>query len=285
MARSAPRGEGPAPRSRRFIGPHARRVGSRAKALENKLARVLGDMVQDEITDTLRRMKKRRPVQKAKRKRLTPRERQILVLLNRYGLRQAQEGGATIAGGKFIITPTFEAEFLERNRILVQELSANVRDAFREGMQRAMSEWSLETPPPSVGEIARRLRIGQITTPATRSKTDRGFLRPLSNATTIHGLASRARTIARTEIGRARNAGRVQGMKDAGIEYYEWSSASDIHSREGHALMNGQVRAIGKPFKNPVTGALLDSPGDPDAPASETINCRCTLVPALKPRR
>ena len=277
MPSPAPRGEA-APRSRRFRGRHARQVESRAKVLEGKLARILAEQARELLDEAIRGLGKRATI----RKRLSPRERRTLTLLTHYGLMQVRDGGSTIDGGKFILTPQFEARFLAQNKIRVQELSANIREAFRAGMERAMTEWSTEDPPPPLKEIARRLRVGQAVAPDKWSERDEGFLKPLSRATSIHGLASRARTIARTEIGRARNAGRVEGMRLAGFTHHKWSSYSDNHSRRGHSMMNGQVRPIGEPFDNPETGEELMFPGDPGAKASETINCRCTVVPTIK---
>ena len=296
MPRAAQRSEA-APRSRRFRGRHARQVESRAKVLEEKLARLLAEQARELLDEAIRGLSKRNPtrVQKA----LSARERKILTLLTHYGLMQVRDGGDSIGApegrprrrfpgsrggrtGRFTLTPRFEARFLAQNKILVQELTANIREAFRAGMQRAMADWSTEDPPPPLKEIARRLRVGQVVAPDKWSDRDQGFLKPLSTSTSIHGLASRARTIARTEIGRARNAGRVEGMRLAGFTHHKWSSYSDDHSRKGHSKMNGQVRRIGEPFDNPETGHEIKFPGDPEAPASETINCRCTVVPTIK---
>jgi len=276
MPRAAPRSEA-APRARRFRGRHGREVESRAKALERKIAQILERQVKDLVAEAVRGLNKRSPVHKA----LSKTDRQLLTLLTHYGLMQVRDGGESLGQGKFVMSPKFERTFLAQNKILVQELGANVREAFREGVQRAFVEWRSEDPPPGVREIARRLRIGQLTTPDDWGADDARFLKPLSTSTSIHGLASRARTIARTEIGRARNAGKVEGMKLAGFTHHKWSSYSDIHSRKGHAKMNGQVRPIGEPFDNPDTGAEIKYPGDPSANPSETINCRCTVVPTI----
>ena len=276
MARSAEK-RGASPRTRRFRGRHGRQVESRAKALEDKLKRILADQVEDLVDEAVRGLGKRTLV----KKRLSKTEQRMLTLLTHYGLMQIRDGGRGIAEGKFLITPQFERGFLAQNKILVQELSSNVRQAFRDGMQRAFVEWRSEDPKPGVREIARRLRMGQLTDSDKWSDNDKRFLKPLSTSTSIHGLASRARTIARTEIGRARNAGRVEGMRLAGFTHHKWSSYSDIHSRRGHAKMNGQIRLIGEPFDNPETGEELEFPGDPSAKPSETINCRCTVVPTI----
>ena len=145
-----------------------------------------------------------------------------------------------------------------------------------------MGSWLTEDPPPTANEIARRLKTQHFTHPSKWTKRDRGLLKPLSSSVTAFGLSQRARTIARTEVSRARNAGKVEGMKMAGFTHYKWVSYNDARSRKGHAAMNGQKRKIGKPFKNKETKIEILYPGDPAAPPSETINCRCTVVPVIK---
>lgn len=58
----------------------------------------------------------------------------------------------------------------------------------------------------------------------------------------------------------------------------EWDSAGDSRTRESHKEMDGQQRRVNEPFKAP-SGALMMYPGDTslNAPASETINCRCVV--------
>ena len=98
-------------------------------------------------------------------------------------------------------------------------------------------------------------------------------------------VAHRARTIARTEALRAVNAGHNEAYEqgiDSGVLSREktlrtWTPAKDDRVRDSHADMRGQQRKIGEPF---ITGAGVPimHPGDPEAPGSETIQCRCTLA-------
>lgn len=90
---------------------------------------------------------------------------------------------------------------------------------------------------------------------------------------------SRAATIARTETGSAFTAGRVEGMRQAGISKQEWLSARDSHVRDSHAPgtgVDGEVRAIDEAFSNGLRYPC-DSSGRPE----EVINCRCTVVPVV----
>lgn len=57
----------------------------------------------------------------------------------------------------------------------------------------------------------------------------------------------------------------------------DWVTASDERVRTSHSTMHGQQRKIGEPF---ISGAgnQLKYPGDLDAPASDTLGCRCIMV-------
>lgn len=55
-----------------------------------------------------------------------------------------------------------------------------------------------------------------------------------------------------------------------------WNSAMDGRVRDSHAALHGETVGLHEPFTAP-SGAQLMHPGDPNAPAEEIINCRCTL--------
>ncbi len=88
---------------------------------------------------------------------------------------------------------------------------------------------------------------------------------------------SRAQTIATTETHAAATFGSDAAVEATGLTVTRvWLAAEDDRTRPSHAAADGQRRAKDKPFR--VGGALLDRPGDPNAPASETIRCRCVLL-------
>jgi len=99
-------------------------------------------------------------------------------------------------------------------------------------------------------------------------------------------ISYRATVIARTEGLRAVHAGNEELMKQA-IERGDvdadqltrtWNHASHgKDSRPGHIAMAGKPQPFGEPFTNPITGATLMYPGDPDADPSETVQCRCAV--------
>lgn len=80
---------------------------------------------------------------------------------------------------------------------------------------------------------------------------------------------------ARTSLTAAENAGRAMGYKravDMGIQLkVQWIATKDSRTRDSHRKLDGEVVEVGERFSN---GLLY--PGDPDGPASEVWNCRCT---------
>lgn len=97
-------------------------------------------------------------------------------------------------------------------------------------------------------------------------------------------LRFRAENIARTEALRSVHEGAdemYRQLYDAGVLNPEevestWNVRLDGKQRESHATMSGQVRIGMEPFTSG-NGNSLRHPGDPDAPASETIRCRCAV--------
>lgn len=103
-------------------------------------------------------------------------------------------------------------------------------------------------------------------------------------------LKYRSEVIGRTEALRAVNQGTeesVQQAIDEGIVNPDgtdrtWMTAGDTRVREpAHTSMHGQVRPVGEPFSSGL-GNMLRYPGDPEAPASETIQCRCVVTTRIQ---
>lgn len=53
----------------------------------------------------------------------------------------------------------------------------------------------------------------------------------------------------------------------------QWDATLDGNTRESHAMVDGELRELDKPFSN---GLMF--PGDPSGEAAEVINCRCALL-------
>jgi hypothetical protein len=97
-------------------------------------------------------------------------------------------------------------------------------------------------------------------------------------------LGYRAEVIARTETLRVVHEGNEEMYRQA-IEAgdlderelrRQWNTALDARVRDTHRSMHRQTRPFGEPF---VSGAgnRLRYPGDPSAPASDTVQCRCAV--------
>lgn len=91
----------------------------------------------------------------------------------------------------------------------------------------------------------------------------------------------RADVIAQTETGGAYSFARNEGMKETGVQMKEWLASPDGSVRETHAAASGQVVGVEEAFE--VGGFKLMFPGDSSlgAPADETVNCRCVVIPSF----
>ncbi|MCT4369108.1 hypothetical protein CLG85_001620 [Yangia mangrovi] len=57
-----------------------------------------------------------------------------------------------------------------------------------------------------------------------------------------------------------------------------WEATPGPRTRDSHRALGGAEVKWGQQFISPVTGAAMDWPHDEDAPAAETINCRCSCT-------
>lgn len=103
-------------------------------------------------------------------------------------------------------------------------------------------------------------------------------------AASIAGIAAMdqraAMKAARTAMTSAHSLGKLKGYEraaDMGIDVKkQWLAALDPRTRGSHRHLDGEVVKLDAEFSNG-----LKYPGDPDGPASEVYNCRCTLVPVI----
>lgn len=97
-------------------------------------------------------------------------------------------------------------------------------------------------------------------------------------------LRFRANTIAATEAVRIANESDDlffrQAVEDGDIQLdsvlRQWVTSQDDKVRTSHRSLNGQVRPLNEAFRSGA-GNQLRFPGDPRAPARDTINCRCFM--------
>ncbi|WP_371793833.1 phage minor head protein [Streptomyces albidoflavus] len=100
------------------------------------------------------------------------------------------------------------------------------------------------------------------------------------------GTARQERTAA-TEATRAWNtatleAGKALSGPDRPL-VKQWRTRGDRRVRKAHDDADGQLQLLGEPFR--VGGVDMAGPGDPTAPASLTVNCRCRLRVSRAPAR
>lgn len=97
-------------------------------------------------------------------------------------------------------------------------------------------------------------------------------------------LKLRGDMIARTETLMALNGSRdhawrqaiASGKVDAQFVTKTWRATFDRRTRDTHAILHGKTVGFGEAFVS-ISGARLMFPGDPASPASEHVNCRCTM--------
>lgn len=86
----------------------------------------------------------------------------------------------------------------------------------------------------------------------------------------------RARRIARTETIRASNFGQMVAANESGLSLWkQWVATLDDRVRPTHEVAHNQVVKMGKDFN--VGGYRAPYPAAPILPASEAVNCRCTV--------
>ncbi len=113
--------------------------------------------------------------------------------------------------------------------------------------------------------------------PLAKDKVD-GMVRAYRNA----ALKLRGDAIGRTEAMRSLHAAAEESYRQAADKGQvnladvtkRWHSAQDFRVRDTHRALNGESVGFHAAFVSP-SGASLRFPCDPDAPADETVNCRC----------
>lgn len=100
----------------------------------------------------------------------------------------------------------------------------------------------------------------------------------------------RSEVIGRTEAMRAVNQGNEEAYRQAIADGVikaeqlrrEWRTRLDGRERKTHEFLNGEVRGWGETWVT--ENGELRYPGDPEAPAKETIQCRCAILTRIRQR-
>lgn len=108
----------------------------------------------------------------------------------------------------------------------------------------------------------------------------------VANLRRANVIEARAKVIARTEINRAANVGHSVAAKSFPYEVSKkWSAAKDHRTRDSHVKVNGNQVDENDYFNVPIyKGKVQISteqmlyPGDANASAANTVNCRCRVT-------
>lgn len=153
----------------------------------------------------------------------------------------------------------------------LETAALNYEQALREGRIADAARYGL-----------RDRRLGHRLPPADEARIERMVQRYRERA-----LALRAQTIARTESIRAANAGNyllweqqvAEGRVQEGQVRRKWIYTADSKVRHAHRSlpsMNPQGVGMREPFRSELGPIMF--PGDPNASAANTVNCRCTVI-------
>lgn len=168
--------------------------------------------------------------------------------------RKSFNDGANTVSDTYSLNINFNllnAKYLDWVETNGAELVKGINETTKKGLQKTISQGIQDGD--SIPEI--RARVQSIFDTATKS---------------------RANTIARTETHGSVSNGTYQTYNSAGLEKKEWLATLDPRTRDSHLHLNRKVASMDEPFSN---GLMY--PGDSSGPASEVINCRCTLLPVI----
>lgn len=84
-----------------------------------------------------------------------------------------------------------------------------------------------------------------------------------------------ARTMVTSAENKARQDGFERAQADGIVIKREWIATMDGRVRHVHALLDGQLADVDKPFRSELGDIMY--PGDPSAHPANVYNCRCTL--------
>lgn len=212
----------------------------------------------------------------------------LIALLRRYGIRTAADA-ANGTAGEVIYKPNMVADAMAGKPVKIKwfweydqgviaradDVMRSTKTDVREYVRSLVTGAMNESPQPSVGEVARRIR-NTLYSGAPDKTSEQGRVFTFSS--------ERAAIIARTEIAQAHAAGQAEGYYATSDDNDELEWLAYAGGGRGHEKMSGERITIADSkssdssrwFHLP-SGNDLRYPCDVNAPIGDTINCRCDV--------
>ena len=152
--------------------------------------------------------------------------------------------------------------------------SATINDIIRNDVSKMLGRFALEITDTTKEKLLKTLNEGLESgeTLEDLSKRVKSVIKELKT--------TRSDMIARSEVNKLVNYGRLESYKQNGVTSKKWLSAGDNRTRDAHLEADGQTVPINAQFK--VGGELLDYPGDPSGSPENIIHCRCSVIPVFE---
>lgn len=181
----------------------------------------------------------------------------------------------------------------EEAQVMTEKLAPTMKRILESGILRGVDELGIDPfdipPDGNVMQFVQNklfadsLKVNEVTDAALRKTLMEGYdagettseIAARIRKVFSHADKARSLRIARTETTGFFNYGTVVSYQESGLPLEkEWLSARDEKVRDSHAAMDGQRVELDGLFQSG-DGNFLAYPGDPDAPASEVVECRC----------
>lgn len=227
-------------------------------------------------------------------------ERAALARLRAYAAHGAKARDLTEKSSAAAIDSLLLEQNAKWEKLLREYAGPGIRDVFKLSARDAAAERgsvSIPMTAPKVQEFLARqtIQLSEGVTSTTTKRVRSAILGVLGEPSTIGDLQlavreklpeltdalarvfgtkeARSLAIARTESAHAGNGAKFMQYGEDGVEKVQWVTSHDDAVRESHQELDGEVASYGSEFK-----PGLRYPADENGPASEVINCRCTLI-------